>query len=93
MSREIEDAIKRDDWKGARQLVRAALRQQPDSHWLLARLALTYYEEFDYERALAFGQQAYELAPHCPLVLWDLAGTLDMLGRHRDAIAISGSSG
>jgi hypothetical protein len=58
MSREIENAIRRDDWKGARRLVRAALRRQPDSHWLLARLALTYYEEFDYERALTIGQQA-----------------------------------
>ncbi|MEO8351243.1 MAG: tetratricopeptide repeat protein [Chthoniobacteraceae bacterium] len=86
MSLEIENAIKRDDWKGARRLIRAALRRRPDSHWLLARLSLTYYEEFDYARALAIGQQASELAPHCPLVLWDLAGTLDMLGRHREAM-------
>lgn len=88
MSREIESAIKRDDWKTARRLVRAALRQQPNDHWLLARLSLTYYEEFDYRRALAIGQRAYKLAPRCPLVLWDLAGTLDMLGRHREAMII-----
>jgi tetratricopeptide (TPR) repeat protein len=88
MSREIENAVKRDDWTGARRLVRAALRQQPDSHWLVARLALTCYEEFDYKHALTIGQQAYKLAPHCPLVLWDLAGTLDMLGRHREAILL-----
>lgn len=69
-------------------MVRVALRRQPDSHWLLARLALTYYEEFDYERALTIGQQAYDLAPQCPLVLWDLAGTLNMLERHREAISI-----
>ncbi|MEI6076706.1 MAG: hypothetical protein WCS94_14080 [Verrucomicrobiota bacterium] len=88
MSLEIESAIKRDDWKGARRLVRAALRQQPDSHWLVARLSLTYYEELDYERALTIGQQAYGLAPHCPLVLWDLAGTLDMLERYREAMPL-----
>ena len=88
MSREIEAAIKRDDWHGARRLIRAELRRQPDSHWLLTRLALTYYETFDYKRALAIGLQAYELAPQCPLVLWDLAGSYDMLRRHRDAIPI-----
>src|SRR4051794_28575233 len=88
MSRGIESAIKREDWKEARRLVRAALRRQPDSHWLIARLALTYYEEFDYERALTIGQQAYKLAPNCPLVLWEMAGTLDMLKRHREAIPI-----
>lgn len=88
MSREIEKAIKREDWKETRRLVRAALRRQPDSHWLLARLAITYYEVFDYEHALTIGEQAFELAPYCPLFLWDLAGTFDMLGRHRDAISI-----
>jgi tetratricopeptide (TPR) repeat protein len=88
MSREIENSIGRSDWKEARQLVRAALRAEPDSHWLLARLSLTYYEEFDYERALIIVKRAYDIAPGCPLVLWELAGTLDMLGREREAISI-----
>jgi len=88
MSREIESAIKKEDWREARRLVRAALRHQPSSHWLLTRLALTYYEEHDYRRALAADKQAYALAPHCPLVLWDLAGTLDMLGRPTEAIKL-----
>lgn len=88
MSRAIENAIKREDWKGVRRLVRAGLRQQPDSHWLLTRLSLTYYEEHDYRRALTIGQRAYTIAPHCPLILWDLAGTYDMLGRYHEAIPI-----
>src|SRR5271163_3121791 len=88
MSLAIEKAIRRDDWKGARRLIRTSLRQQPDSHWLITRLGLTYYEERDYKQAFKIGQRAYRLAPKCPLVLWDLAGTLDMLGRHREAIAI-----
>lgn len=88
MSREIENAINNEDWKEARRLIRAALRRRPDDHWLLSRLSLTYYEEFDYRRALAISQQAFKLAPRCPLVLWDLAGALDMLGRNRQAIAI-----
>ena len=88
MSLAIEKAIERDDWKGARSLIRASLRKEPDSHWLVARLGLTYYEEYNCKRALTLQQRAYSLAPHCPLVLWDLAGTFDMLGRHREAIAI-----
>ena len=86
--RAIENAIKREDWRRARRLVQAALRQQPDCHWLITRLGLTYYEEHDYRRALAIEKRAYDIAPRCPLVLWDLAGTLDMLRRHRDAAAI-----
>ena len=88
MSREIEEAIRRDAWKEARRLVRAALRRHPNDHWLLARLSLTYYEERDYQRALSIVQRAYALAPHCPLVLWDLGGSLDMLGRHTEAVRV-----
>ncbi|MBM4299403.1 MAG: tetratricopeptide repeat protein [Deltaproteobacteria bacterium] len=51
-------------------------------------MATTYYEEHDYKRALTIGQQAHDIAPLCPLVLWDLAGTFDMLGRQHDAIGV-----
>jgi tetratricopeptide (TPR) repeat protein len=88
MPRTIENSIEREDWKGARKLIKTAQRRRPDDLWLIARLALTYYEEHDYERALINGQRAYGIAPRCPLVMWDMAGTLDMLGRQRDAIAI-----
>ncbi len=88
MSSSIEHAIRRQHWKRARSLIRAALRQQPDSHWLHARLALTYYEEHDYVRALSIGRHACKLAPRCPLVLWEVAGSLEMLGHYRDASAI-----
>jgi tetratricopeptide (TPR) repeat protein len=77
----IKDAIQQDDWPTARRLIRAALRREPDSHWLLTRLGLTYYEQYDYERALFYSRQAHKLAPRCPLVLWDLAGAYEMLKR------------
>jgi tetratricopeptide (TPR) repeat protein len=88
MSCAIEDAINRDEWKRARKLIVAELRNAPDHHWLLARLSLTYYEEFHYARALTFAQQAYESMPRCPLVTWELAGTLHMLKRQREAIKL-----
>ena len=69
----IEEAIQQEDWMTARRLVHAALRRDPNSHWLLTRLGLTYYEQYDYKRALLYAKRAYKLAPGCPLVLWDLA--------------------
>src|SRR5687767_5421822 len=87
-SDQIESLIAADDWNGARKAINAALRREPDSHWLLSRLALTYYEEFKYKEALALDKQALALAPNCPLVLWGYAGSLEMLGRERDALRI-----
>lgn len=84
MSTQIEKHLARQDWKGARRLIRQGLRKDPESHWLLTRLSLTYYEERDYARALEISDRA--LAPRCPLVLWDHAGTLEMLGRTQDAM-------
>ena len=40
--------------------------------------------ESDYQEALRWVEKAREIAPDCPLVLWDYAGTLDMLGRERE---------
>ena len=88
MSLKIENAIRRENWKKARQLIQSDLRLEPNSHWLLSRMALTYYEEHKYKRALTIGLKAYKVQPNCPLVLWDLAGTLDMLGRYREASVI-----
>jgi predicted Zn-dependent protease len=88
MSKEIEKLIDAENWRGARQLIRHALRKEPDSHWLLSRLGLTYCEERNYKKALFYDSQALRLAPSCPLVLWDYAGALDMLGRNKEAIAI-----
>jgi tetratricopeptide (TPR) repeat protein len=88
MSDLIESAIQTNNWVGAQGLIRGELRRRPEDHWLLTRLALTYYEQHRYRKALEIGKQALDLAPHCPLVLWDYAGALQMVGRDRDAVAI-----
>jgi tetratricopeptide (TPR) repeat protein len=85
-SNNIEALIDADDWRAARKAITVALRKESDSHWLLSRLALTHYEEFNYEKALEIEARALKLAPHCPLVLWGYAGTLEMLGREREAL-------
>jgi tetratricopeptide (TPR) repeat protein len=88
MSKAIEAAIRSKHWKKARQLVRAELRKEPGSHWLITRLGLTFYEERAYRTSLAYSQKALKLAPGCPLVLWDYAGALQMLGKHRLALRV-----
>ena len=36
--------------------------------------------------ALRYSEKAFEMAPECPLVLWDYAGDLQMLNRHGEAL-------
>jgi tetratricopeptide (TPR) repeat protein len=84
----IEELIAQERWADARKQIERELKTRPDSHWLLTRLSTTYYEEMDYSTALGLVLRAYGLAPNCPLVLWDLAGTLDALGQKRPAIEI-----
>lgn len=86
--KKIASAIRAERWEQARHLIRSALRKQPDENWLLTRLSLTYYEQHDYRRALSYSQRALGLSPRCPLVLWDYAGDLDMLGRKAEAARI-----
>jgi tetratricopeptide (TPR) repeat protein len=87
-AKEIEGAIAREDWQEARSLVRPLLRRSPDDHWLLTRLGLTYYEQKRYKTALRYHVRALQIAPYCPLVIWDYAGALDALGQHKEALAI-----
>lgn len=86
----IEQAIARDEWVRARRLIRAELSHRPDSHWLLSRLALTYYEQRQYRRALHYEIKALQIEPYCPMAIWGYAGTLDMLERDKEALEIYG---
>lgn len=66
--------------------LRRRLKAEPRHHWLLTRLSSVYYEEGRYLLALRYAEQAFTEAPSCPLVLWDYAGALQMLGRHHEAL-------
>jgi tetratricopeptide (TPR) repeat protein len=87
-TKRIQKLFELERWKEARKVILAELQKEPTSHWLLTRLATTYYEERDYQEAITLGMQAYELAPHCPLVLWDLAGALQMVGDDKAALTL-----
>jgi tetratricopeptide (TPR) repeat protein len=84
----IEKAIAREDWMRARRLIRAALSHKAKDHWLLSRLALTYYEQRQYRRALNYELKALQIEPYCPLAIWGYAGELHMLERRKEALAI-----
>ena len=54
-------------------------------HWHLANLSNAIYEQRRYKASLKPIEQAFMLAPNCPYVLWNYAGTLRMLGRTEEA--------
>jgi tetratricopeptide (TPR) repeat protein len=87
---QINDLLDREDWASARRVIRRELRKNPDEHWLLSQLGNTYYEERKYKQALKYAEMALAQAPGCPLILWDYANALDMLGRKQEAIGVYG---
>ena len=82
--------FQKEEYARARKLLLDNLKKSKkrDNHWLLCRISTTYYEERKYRTAIDYVNKARKLAPHCPLVLWDYATTLDMLEHEREAIAI-----
>lgn len=84
----INNLLERESWDPARRLIKAELRRAPNDHWLLTKLGSTFYEERSYRRALKLSKQALAIQPRCPLVLWNYACALDMLGRDKDAIKV-----
>lgn len=85
---QIEKLLAAEKWAKARALIQDELLSDPTSHWLWTTLGLTFYEQRQYEKALKCSKRAVELAPDCPLVLWDYAGCLEMNGRESAAMAI-----
>jgi tetratricopeptide (TPR) repeat protein len=69
-------------------LILNQLKRDPNSHWLLARLALTHYEEDNYEKALELEIKGLNIAPACPLLCWGYAGSCSMLGKNQEALAV-----
>ena len=84
----IDDYIKAEDWKSAQRLIRKELKACPESHWLWSTLSHTYYEQYQYKRALKYAKKALRMKPHCWLALWDYAGPLYMEGHDSEALAV-----
>ncbi len=84
----INGLIEAEQWEDARALIEKTLKREPRSHWLLTQLGETHYEQREYKKALEVLLRAWEVLSDCPLTLWHLAGTLDALGDHSEAIRL-----
>jgi tetratricopeptide (TPR) repeat protein len=84
----LEKALEAEDWVGAPKLIVVGLQRDPKDHWLLNSLGLTFYEQRKYKQALFWAAKALQEAPYCPLTIWNYAGTLEMLGRQHESVAL-----
>lgn len=85
---QIDRLIQGERWDKARALIERELQKEPDSHWLLTQLGVTFYEQRQYEEALELFTKSLQIVNDCPLTLWNFAGALDALGRPADAVKI-----
>lgn len=84
----VETLLNRGDWGKARKQIEAELSEQPENHWLLTQLGVTYYEQSKYRESLRPLAASLEIVPDCPLTLWNIAGALDAIGKPAEAIPI-----
>jgi tetratricopeptide (TPR) repeat protein len=87
-SRNLETLLREGSWDAARKIIERELAKDPESHWLLTQLGVTYYEQGQYRESLQPLLSSLEIVPDCPLTLWNIAGALDMLGKPKVAIPI-----
>ncbi len=87
-NRSIETLIQEGDWEAARTGIQLELAGEPDNHWLLTQLGVTFYEQGRYREALVPLSASLKLVPDCPLTLWNVAGALDALGKPEKAVPI-----
>jgi hypothetical protein len=87
-SDKLNDLFRRCQWEKARQLLENEREKDPENHWVLTQLGVTFYEQKRYNEALQPFLTSYRIVADCPLTLWNLAGTLDALGKHKDAVKI-----
>jgi len=57
------------DYQSAKELLILELESHTNDHWLLAELAISFYELRDYKTALTYSEKAINLAPDCPLTM------------------------
>ena len=88
LSNQIDALLRKSQWKKARKLLETELARTPQDHWVLTQLGVTFYEEKNYDAALRLFLKALKIVPDCPLALWNLAGTLDAMGKPSDALKI-----
>jgi len=89
LQKSVDELFAAEDWRNAESYLLTALDDDPESHWILCKLSGAAYQQYDYGRALGYAERALEIAPDCPLVLWEYASALVQVGRHPEAIEIA----
>jgi tetratricopeptide (TPR) repeat protein len=72
--------IRKREWKQAQTAIEKQLSQEPEDHWLWARLSGVKYEQRNYQGALQAAEEALKIVPDCPLALWSYANAAEMPG-------------
>jgi len=88
LEKQIDDLFENHRWSAARKILETALLKDRSNHWILTQIGVTFYEQRKYQEALGWFERSQEILGSCPLTLWNLAGTYDSLGRHKDALQI-----
>ena len=88
LSNKVGLLFRQGKWSKARKLLEAEREKEPSDHWVLTQLGVTFYEERRYQEALQLFSASLQLVDDCPLTLWNVAGALDSLDRHDEAVGI-----
>lgn len=88
LSKKVDLLFRQGKWAKARKLLEEEREEEPTDHWVLTQLGVTFYEERRYEEALQLFSASLQIVDDCPLTLWNVAGALDSLDRHDEAVPI-----
>ncbi len=88
ITEKINQCFKNENYTEAIELLQKALIVEPDNHWILGQLGISYYEIFNYQTALKYSTQAYEIATECQMVLEYHAAILHANGKILESKAL-----
>jgi tetratricopeptide (TPR) repeat protein len=75
-----------NNWVELKTFLQTWLEEEPDDHWIVLQIAETNYQLKNNAEALKYAEKAFNLAPVCPLAIWEYAETLVINGKN-DAAA------
>ena len=61
------------------------MKRETSKHENLIKRGLRLHERFRYNEALRFFEEAFRLAPSCPAAIYNLANTLHMIDKEKEA--------
>jgi predicted Zn-dependent protease len=87
-SRQYDLLYKAEKWQEAEKLLLGWLQDNPDDHWLLVQLSEVHYLQHQHEKAVEYGEKAFDSEPRCPLAVWQYAEALHAVSRDDEASSL-----